>query len=207
MAETHLDILSTLKNEAFVNTICGTTAFIISGGCFINDTFKKDKTHSSCCRLPLALGMLFGAQNIITGTLGFLKYNQLMEDEKKTRYQLSFFICTKFTWIQDNGIVLINSIKEYLNTICGLKIIDLTLEEVAVSGTGASTDIDTNIKVDVTFIITNKTLPATMITKILSGQIKITNDTNSVPFGISPVPSSKPNYPYPYISPYPAIWT
>uniref|UniRef100_A0A6C0ILB8 Uncharacterized protein n=1 Tax=viral metagenome TaxID=1070528 RepID=A0A6C0ILB8_9ZZZZ len=214
MSGANVELLTNLRNESVVNTVSGALALTMSSFWLINDNYKKTHDIYNRFRLPVVLGFLYGATNVIKGSIGINKYNQLLIEAVLDNHELTFFLAIPANNITGTKSLLttttkfdikkiIAGINIYLNKISGLKIIDITVEEVNTGATANGNTIASNIKVDLIFIITNTTSIDRIVHSILSGQISVLDNTGSTQkLNISSVISSVFNNKYPYPSPF-----
>ena len=154
----------------------------------------SNNTSPTSSLIPYSLGLAYGTTNVIKGTINLMKYSSLLSEAKLPRFQLSFYLSIPFENLTNdqsdindfypsgsrfpsktarfNISTFTDAIINFLNGF-PIKLISLNIEDIDTDTDTANT-ISSNVKIDITFIITKKSrTPAAIIASILDGTIPI----------------------------------
>ena len=163
---------------------------------------------STIFQFSYGLGLVYGTTNIIKGTTNLIKYSTLLSEAKLPRYQLSFYLSIPFENLIDgnpgarsfypygtrfpsktarfNIGKFVDAVTNFLNGF-DIKLISLDIEDVDTGSSTSTNTISSNVKIDITFIITKKlATPASIISNILDGTLSINGYTLNISADKSP---------------------
>jgi hypothetical protein len=218
MVGSNIEILTTLERETYMDTLANALVLTVSSVWLFNDNKTKKYDIYNKFKIPVTLGLVYGATKVINGQFSLNKYSRLITESKLTEWSTTFYLGISYDNLVSekkgkvqplpidkfNFTAITDAISSYLDSIKDIISISINLSPASTGSETSVTNntVNSNIKIDLTFSIKDNKKYNDIVINILKGQINVKSISGlekklKISSVVSPICNYTPIPPYP----------